>query len=84
MKLDLGGLNNGLQRYIINDSDLQIPVEIPHLTPHPGCLKGRLGSERVYHGGVEKLGSSDVHSEQAWPVVTWQVLHKGMVSWSVE
>ena len=36
MKLDLGGLNNGLQRYIINDSDLQTPVEIPHLRPHPG------------------------------------------------
>jgi hypothetical protein len=35
MKLDLGGLNNGLQRYIINDSDLQTPVEIPHLMPHP-------------------------------------------------
>ena len=34
MKLDLGGLNNGLQRLIINDSDEQTLDEKPHLPPH--------------------------------------------------
>ena len=54
MKLDLGGLNNGLQRYIINDSDLQTPVEIPYLPPHADrtCIFYRidvLGKLDVYH-----------------------------------